>query len=472
MLFPGHYHILTLIYGGLAVSTLSGLLSEALSHTVFHTPEGFSYDSRTLLGALNFDFEDSPTRRDARSAVPVVSDGWDGAVADFLRDLLAEYIDVSTDRLGHSFEVLTHVDGVNIGDGDHMWYRGASSVQDFALSVIRAAALLGPGRAADLVEGWARGEPVVYKTLALLGGEVLPSEPLSLDVGLLIYSLPSNSDELPFSVLESSSSPVHILLGQSLMELETQTYPALFLPGGVRASDAEVETSTALGEIAIDTFCLALSLVCDRRIGVDRCWREYGDLSAFKAGLPSLMVLSGPVPVTTSFGSISQSSDTGITSLTVFEDTQPNLTPDSLRRAWDLLPGLHDRVGSDSRFRVAVNRWARSVMVDADAVDRAIDLRIALEALYLDSDTGELSFRLATTCARHLGEILEERTEIWTAIRDFYGQASRAVHGTGDSGSWEEGVPRLERARELCRNGILKILESGERPVWRDLLLA
>ena len=365
-----------------------------------------------------------------------------------------------------------HVDGVNIGNGDHMWYQGVSSVHDFALGLIRAAAALGPVRAAGLVEGWAQGEPVVYKTLALLGGEVLPSERLSPDAGILIYSLPFDSDELPAPVLESSSLPVHSLLGQSLLELETRTCPALFLPVGDRASDAEVETRTALGEIPIETFCLALSLVCNRRIGVDRYWREYGEILAFKAGLPSLMVLSGPVPVTTSLGDISQASDTGITTLRVFENTQPNLSPDSLRRAWYLLPGLHDRVSSDSRFRVAVNRWARSVIVDADAVDRAIDLRIALEALYLDSETGELSFRLATTCARHLGETLEARTEISTAIRDFYGQASRVVHGTGDSGSWEEGVSGLERARELCRNGILKILESGERPVWKDLLLA
>ena len=128
-------------------------------------------------------------------------------------------------------------------------------------------------------------------------------------------------------------------------------------------------------------------------------------------------------------------------------------------------------VSSGSRFRVAVNRWARSVIVDADAVDRAIDLRIALEALYLDSDTGELGFRLSTTCARHLGSTLEERREIWTDIRDFYSQASRVVHGTGDLGAGNQEIPGLERARELCRKGILKILKSGERPVWRDLLL-
>ena len=343
------------------MSTLSGLLSEALSHTVFHTPGGLSHDPRALLAALGLDFGDWPTRRDARSAVPMVSDGRDGAVADFLRNLLVEYIDETTDRLGHSFEVLMHNDGVNIGVGDHLWYQGVSSVDDFAKGVIRASALLGPDRTADLVEGWARGEPVVYKTLALLGGEVLPSEQLSPDAGILIYSLPFDSDDLPSSVLESSSSPVHSLLGQSLLELETRTRPALFLPVGDRASDAEVDTSTALREIPIDTFCLAMSLVCKRRIGVDRLWREYGEIEAFKAGLPSLMVRPGPVPVTTSFGSISQYSDTGVTILRAFENTQPNLSPESLGRAWDLLPALHDRVSSDSRFRVAVNRWARSV---------------------------------------------------------------------------------------------------------------
>ena len=110
-------------------------------------------------------------------------------------------------------------------------------------------------------------------------------------------------------------------------------------------------------------------------------------------------------------------------------------------------------------------------MADAETVDRAIDLRIALEALYLDSDVGELGFRLATTCARHLGGTLEERRDTWNAIRAFYGLASRIVHGSEESQSWGAEAPRIEQATELCRNGILKILENGERPVWRDLLL-
>ncbi len=447
------------------MTTLSGLLSEAVSHTAFHV-NGIIYETRTLLGALNFDYGRLPIPRDVRSAVPVVSDGWDDTVADFLRGLLAEYIDISTDRIGHSFEVLMHEDGVNIGDGDHMWYQGVSSVNDFAKGLIRAAALLGPSRAADLVEGWSRGEPVHYKTVALLGGGVAPSGLLTPGDGILIYSLPIYSDEIRFSVIEASSSPVNSLLGQSLLELETHTRPALFRPVGDRASDAEVETSTALGEIPIETFCLALSLVCNRRIGVDRYWREYGEILAFKAGLPSLMVIPGPVPVTTSFGNIIQSSDTGMTALNVPETTKHNLTSDSLKKAWDLLPELQRRVSSGKRFRVAVDRWARSVMVDAETVDRAIDLRIGLEALYLDSDTGELGFRLAITCARHLGDTLEKRKEIWTAIRRFYGHASRVVHGTDDL-----EVPDLDRASGLCRDSILKILESGECPVWNDLLL-
>ena len=455
------------------MSALSELLSEALPHTVFNSPEGYAYDARMLPAVLDFDYWDSPTRRDARSAVPEVSDGWGDTVTDFLSVLLAEFIDESTGRIGHSFEVLTHVDGMNILDGDRMWFQGVSSVNEFTKGLIRAAALLGPERAAVLVEGWARGEPVHYKTVALLGGEVLPSEPLNLDNGISIYSLPFDSDELPSSVLESSSSPARILLGQSLLELETQTHPALFRPIGDDVSGVEIKTSIALEEISIDTFCLAISLVCKRRIGVDRYWREYGEISSFKAGLPSLMVLSGPVPVTTSFGSIVQSTDTGIMTLTISEGAGAgrDLTPGSLKEALSLLPALSSLNNADPRFKVAVTRWARSVVADAEAVDRAIDLRIALEALYLDSDVGELGFRLATTCARHLGGTLEERRDTWNAIRAFYGLASRIVHGSEESQSWGAEAPRIEQAAELCRNGILKILENGERPVWRDLLL-
>ena len=454
------------------MTKLFRLLSGALAHTTFGASEESSYDPDSLNRILNGSYWGSPDLRSAHLALTVVCGGWDLAVANHLRVLLHEYIDVVSDRIGHSFEVSGQSDGLNVARNGQIWHQGVSTVAGFARSLIRASAVLGPGRVVDLVDGWSRGEPVHLKTMVLLGGGICPSETAALETGLRICPLPYASNEFPFSIPESTSLPVQSLFGQALLELETETSPALHLPDGLWAKEPEALTSTSLGTVPLETLFLALSLVSKRRVGMDRAWSDYGEVSSFRTGLSSFVLVPGEVRATARYGSISQSPAIGITTLSIFEKPEPNLTPGALRRAWEFLTELDNRVSSDSRFRVAVNRWTRSVEEDADAVDRAIDLRIALEALYLDSDTGELGFRLATTCARHLGGTVEERKEIWPTVRDFYNRASRVVHGTEGLGSSAVSVPGLERASELCRDGILKILESKERPDWKDLLLA
>ena len=449
------------------MTRLYSLLTGTLAHTTFEGLEGPSYDADSLSRTLNAAYWGSPEFRSARSALPVVSGGWDLAVANHLRVLLHEYIDVDSDLIGHSFEVSGQSDGLNISRNDQIWHQGVSTVAGFALSLIRASAVLGPERVVDLVDGWSRGEPVRFKHVVLLGGGICPSEEVALRNGLRIYPLPYASNGFPLAIPESTSLPVHSLFGQALLELGTETSPALHLPDERWARQPEALTSTSLDSIPLETFFLALSLVSMRRVGMDRAWTDYGEVSSLRAGLSSFVLVPGDIRATARYGSISQSHATGITTLSVYERPEPNLTSGSLERGWQFLVELHKRVSSEPRFRVSVNRWAKSVAEDADDIDRAIDLRIALEALYLDSETGELGFRLATTCARHLGGTLEDRKEIWTAVRDFYNEASRVVHGTGTS-----SVPGLQRATELCRDGILKVLESGERPVWKDLLLS
>ena len=159
-----------------------------------------------------------------------------------------------------------------------------------------------------------------------------------------------------------------------------------------------------------------------------------------------------------------------ITKLTDFDPPSSNLDDNGLRRAWALVDELQRRLDSDPRFRIAVRRWEQSAG-DASREDRSIDLRIALESLYLDSDTGELGFRLATTCARHLGTSLEERRDISTTLRRFYGLASRVVHGTELGQTGKTDVKLLRNAGRLCCDGILKIVEAKDQPVWSDLLL-
>ena len=102
----------------------------------------------------------------------------------------------------------------------------------------------------------------------------------------------------------------------------------------------------------------------------------------------------------------------GVTSLTSFKAPTANLSREGLQRAWTTAKDLQPRMDSADRFRIAVTRWARAASPGVLSPDRVIDLRIAPKALNLDSDQGELQFRLSITGARHLADGLGDRKAV------------------------------------------------------------
>ncbi len=122
------------------------------------------------------------------------------------------------------------------------------------------------------------------------------------------------------------------------------------------------------------------------------------------------------------------------------------------------------------RLRVPIQRWRRSKAAN-NGVDMAIDLRIALESLFLDEgNNAELSFRLALRAAWYLGAGEDERAKIFEAVRDAYKIGSKAVH-TGE-GHDNEMLPTLAMAQDICRISILRrIREGGKPPNWKDMVL-
>ena len=123
------------------------------------------------------------------------------------------------------------------------------------------------------------------------------------------------------------------------------------------------------------------------------------------------------------------------------------------------------RVGVD----IAIDRWVESKR-EVGLSDQFIDLRIALESLYLSESGSELSFRLATHGAWHLGTKFEERQVHYKTLRDAYSTASTAVH-TGSIEHTERNLQLLADAQGLCRQGILKRLDESKDPDWNALIL-
>ena len=440
-----------------------------MAHTKFQTEGGKVHSADGLRQAIPLARWGTPETREVLSANPEVVDDWVGSVAVHLRDRLSGYIDVSTDRIGHSFPVVAdELVHIRATPDRALEIHSSSSVSGLAKGLIRAAAVLGADRAAELVSVWAGGEPRHYTICVVLAG-VYIDEGIELDEGLRMYRLPVSSDSLPISMPDLRWELVADILGHAVLEVDASTHSALFVPRQSADAHPPLQTCTALSEVSLDTFFLALSLVCNRRVGSAWSWNDFGDASAFTTG--RRIGLAGPgLAIKRLSKDVTHSLYTGVTKLSSFDPPTLNLCRKGLQRAWTLSSELQRRLDSDERFQTAVTRWTEAATPGVLNPDRLIDLRIALESLYLDSNDGELGFRLSVTGARHLGASLEERRARRKTLVDFYGLASRVIHGA--TLAKKADVALVDRATKLCRDGILKIVERRDQPSWTDFLLS
>lgn len=122
-----------------------------------------------------------------------------------------------------------------------------------------------------------------------------------------------------------------------------------------------------------------------------------------------------------------------------------------------------------SRLNAAMRRHS--------AEDSAIDLGIALEALFLsdlDAERGELTFRLRLRAARFLGGSLTERDEIYGLIGALYSLRSIAVHTGKLPEKDKKGVPVrevLERGYEITARALDLFIRMGE-PDWKQIVFS
>lgn len=107
------------------------------------------------------------------------------------------------------------------------------------------------------------------------------------------------------------------------------------------------------------------------------------------------------------------------------------------------------------------------------AVDRAIDLGIALEMIFLHDQSGqtELRYRAAVRAAWFLGKDGSERRTIFDSIKRAYDARSKAVH-TGALTD-QRLIKNLPEADKLCADAICRVIGDGGFPVeWDALILA
>ena len=153
------------------------------------------------------------------------------------------------------------------------------------------------------------------------------------------------------------------------------------------------------------------------------------------------------------------------------EESVSNIDHKELQRVLEAVAGVNSR-----ELDLAIERWSRSKRSSANLEDSFIDLRIALETLFLKDFTGEYSqemrFRLALFGAWYLGADFQERVTIRKTLRDAYDRASGVIHGGGLEFNDSNRV-LLSRAQDLCRQGILKLISEGmpSSEDWSNLIL-
>lgn len=125
------------------------------------------------------------------------------------------------------------------------------------------------------------------------------------------------------------------------------------------------------------------------------------------------------------------------------------------------------------KLRIAMARL-NSALLQHPSVDSAIDIRVAIESIFL-SDTGGLgehSFRVRLNAAKYLGKNPTERDELYNKFDYLYSLGSTAVH-TGEL-KHKKREPRLilEDGYLYISKAIQKIILKGFPESWKKILLS
>ena len=342
------------------------------------------------------------------------------ALESLLRALLDDYI--ADDLIGNGFSYL--VAGFSV-----------VPVSDLARSSVTAAALLGPEEVERRLNKWARGNAISFRRCATLSGVDLDG-PLDIGGGMRLESLPVVLTPVPLGAHAPGPKEVKLTV-------EGEGGPAFYNP----ASPPEREcTWGGSPEPLVDALCGALSLALDTCVTRRLSWGECDEIEGFNLTM-GMSWHTAP-------------------------DSRPTLTgrplsTDHTAAVEELFAKLQANQGAG--LAMALRRWMRS-KAQTDVADQFIELRIALESLFLKDSSGESRFRVASRAAWYLGRSLEERTEHQSTIAAAYEVASRAVH-TGAVKNAEDERELLGAAQGLVRKAILKRLDEPDEPDWGKLVL-
>ena len=370
-----------------------------------------------------------------------IEDSLVDVLAGKLEPVLAEFIHAESGKIGNGLILLF--------GGSETWAH--QTVAEFARTLITAAVKSSASQVVKLLLTWSKGEPLRSRMCYLLEGADIDEE-LQLSEGICISKLPTSSEDLPASLpWFGMAAPIMDFIGGVVISIDCEFSPALYCPDetdfeGINSHREKFSmVSGKIPNFSLDSFCESISLAGNGCIDWFVQWSDFGELDAFKNNPPGV----GYKP------------RLGIPGTKISQA--------HLDGALKIHQARHEGGGLRENLELAIRRWIRSKRPGSD-MDKLIELRIALEALYEIGGVNEKGFRIATYGAWHLGEDFQQRKEYREILRKTYSDSSSAVHG-GKVKHAAQNPDLVSSAQDICRDGILKRLEEVEKPNWDEMIL-
>ena len=303
---------------------------------------------------------------------------------------------------------------------------------------------------------------------SFLQSEIEDKREIRVSDGIRLVLFPINASEFPPYLFDWSFNHVVKNAGSSLFRQRTvliidQTVSPLFCKFPTENENQfEIKTkSTEFPNFDVEKFCQAFSLVSNYPVEPVHQWSYINQDELFN--LQSL-----PIIVHNLF------TPKVISRVTIIDETHIEKIKDQYRRLVNLSSDVAEKL------QVPINRWIKS-KAERNPVDKMIDLGIALESLYVPAKvpgkSRKIVHNLKKNASGYLGKNKENREKLKEKFKVIYDCRCDAVHEgrLGDSVTIDgESITMsrfIEKAQDLCRESIIKILEDGEFPDWNNLIL-
>ena len=401
-----------------------------------------------------------------RSQLDIVNASIKSKLLDFIREAFSEFILEDHIQSASFFMFLSSPSGYPL--------------DNLLKQLLRIAIVLGVEKATSVFDRCTKNPSGTFQYIALLEGIKVEKEIQVFD-GPRIVPLPHSTSELPHYLPSGLYLGPLDFLGKTLLVIDASISPIFCEPqpqgidSNVRPGfevevtgdflkNGNVDNFDIMTESYVtdfyDKFCWALSLACNSAVQVAAKWKFLAKHELFNLPPPHGDGASRYRNVDL-FGSSTVAGETQI---------------EEAKRLYEKLVNPSSNVAE--KLQIPIDRWIKSKTPQAPE-DKIRDLGTAFETLYLsDDEKYKRSCKLEKRASSHLGKDPAHREELMKDFREIYEWRSKVVH-TGKLPNKTKKKPFTrqeiaeftEKAQDLCRDSIMKILKDGKFPVWNDLIL-